>query len=374
MISLDLQFKRDDFQLQLKSQLQGAVTGVLGPSGAGKTTLLHLIAGLQRRNVSGRIQVGDETLLDTQSGIYVPPHRRRIGVVFQENRLFPHMSVAGNLHYGTSSRPSSENGGTSVGFDEVVGWLHLESLLSRRVFQISGGEARRVALGRALLSSPRLLLLDEPLSGLHASLRREIISALRRFQERTDIPILVVSHQIQELFYLTEDLLVLSEGRCVGQGHYLELLENPEVVEMVRSPGLVNVLPLEVVSLDEKSGVSQCRPVGTKDSADGAEGSAVAEIKAPWDSHLSVGKTVHVAIRPGAISLAKQHVSGISIQNQLKGRITRLFHAPQASFCLVDVQGISLLVEISHGSEHALDLQIGTEIFCLFKSQDVRFV
>lgn len=218
MLEFDFDHTRGRFHLQAAATLDAGVTGICGPSGSGKSTLLALIAGLQRPQ-RGLLKRDGEVLLDTHNGCFVPPHRRRIGLVFQDGQLFPHMSVRQNLLYGFRHSPADKRGAQGQGsklpsnFEDVVAMLELAPLLQRRPTLLSGGERQRVALGRALLSAPRLLLLDEPLSALDERLRTQILPFLARIKAEAGIPMLYVSHRMDELEYIADRMLVMEAGR-----------------------------------------------------------------------------------------------------------------------------------------------------------------
>jgi molybdate transport system ATP-binding protein len=197
------------FALEINACLETAVTGLWGPSGAGKTSLLELIAGL-RRPTSGTVRLDGRTLSDAAARHHVPPNRRRIGYVPQDLALFPHLSVEGNLRYGWRGDPSDNS---ALTFDHVVDVLEIRSHLPRNVRDLSGGEKQRVALGRALLSSPRLLLLDEPLASLDRALKTRILPVLRRVRDEFSVPIILVSHDPNELTELCAEILCLENGR-----------------------------------------------------------------------------------------------------------------------------------------------------------------
>jgi len=201
------------FDLQVSAQAEGPVIGVFGPSGAGKTSLLDTIAGL-RVPVRGRIRMGGVVLEDRASGIHVPARDRHIGYVPQENALFPHMTVLQNVRYGAGHAP----------IERVVEVLEIGHLLSRRVGALSGGEQKRVALARALVTSPRLLLLDEPLAGLDRPLHQRITAYLQRVRDELRVPMLYVTHDAAELFAIAEETLVLERGTIVAAGKTAEVL------------------------------------------------------------------------------------------------------------------------------------------------------
>ncbi len=201
-----------DFTLMLDAEMSAPVTGIFGPSGAGKTSLLDLIAGL-RRAESAHIALGQTVLTDTAARIFIPTHHRAIGYVPQDLALFPHLSVRGNLLYGHDAKIA----GAST-LAHVVETVEIQSLLDRSISAISGGEKQRISLARALLASPRLLLLDEPLASLDHPLKRRLISYLRRIREEFQIPMLYVAHDPEEITALCDEVFVLEKGRVVMSG------------------------------------------------------------------------------------------------------------------------------------------------------------
>lgn len=209
MLDVDLHFSRGDFQLQVQHRFDPGVTGICGPSGSGKSSLLALIAGLLVPQ-QGRITFDGRCWVDTARGCFVPPHQRRIGLVFQDGQLFPHLSVHANLHYALRWLPAAQR---RVAPNAVIDLLELRPLLHRRPDQLSGGERQRVALGRALLMSPQLLLLDEPLSALDARLKQQILPFLQRVRDQMHLPMLYVSHAPQEIAALTTQVLAIADGR-----------------------------------------------------------------------------------------------------------------------------------------------------------------
>ncbi len=209
---IGIRHRAGDFALDVSLSLKGPVSALFGPSGAGKTTLLNLLAGLARPR-EGRIVIDGEPWCDTAADIFVPPHRRRIGYVFQDARLFPHLSVRRNLNYG---RWLARGRGKTVTLDEVTALLGLEPLLARRPGALSGGEQQRVAIGRALLTNPRLILMDEPLSALDAARRAEILPFIERLRDRFAIPIVYVSHAIDEVERIADEIVSLEGGRVTG--------------------------------------------------------------------------------------------------------------------------------------------------------------
>ncbi|MGB3866825.1 MAG: molybdenum ABC transporter ATP-binding protein [Xanthobacteraceae bacterium] len=214
MLRVDVYKKLGDFTVEVKFKSAGRVTGLFGSSGAGKTSLVNMIAGLMKPD-RGFIRVGDDVLDDTLAGIHVAPHRRRIGYVFQDARLFPHLSVSQNLHYGRRMNRVPYDRASE---DRVVGLLDIGKLLARRTGQLSGGERQRVALGRALLMQPRLLLLDEPLGSLDSARKAEILPYLIRLRDEAAVPMVYVTHDPNELRRLKAEVVVLRRGRVAAFG------------------------------------------------------------------------------------------------------------------------------------------------------------
>lgn len=213
MLELDVQWRRGEFSLQAVVATSSRVTGLCGPSGAGKSTLLALVAGLQKPD-AGRIVLDGHVLVDTSRKIFIPPERRHVGLVFQDAQLFPHLSVEGNLLYGFNRLLPAERHFT---LKDIVDLLEIGHLLQRGPRLLSGGEKQRVALGRALLYSPRLLLLDEPLSSLDSNRKQQILPFLLRIRDALDMPMLYVSHAPEEVAYLTHDVWYIRDGRCLHE-------------------------------------------------------------------------------------------------------------------------------------------------------------
>jgi molybdate transport system ATP-binding protein len=221
VLAVDVEKRLGDFQLAAKFETTGGATALFGPSGAGKTSIAHLIAGLLKPD-RGRIELDGALLFDSAVRINVPPHRRRIGYVFQEGRLFPHLSVRRNLDYGRWMSGHSHDEAQAA---RIVAMLDIGHLLDRRPGKLSGGERQRVAIGRALLMQPRLLLLDEPLASLDAGRKDDILPYLLRLRDDAKVPMLYVSHHAAELERIATAVVRVEDGRIVAQGG-LELLSD----------------------------------------------------------------------------------------------------------------------------------------------------
>ncbi|MEG0341495.1 MAG: ATP-binding cassette domain-containing protein [Acinetobacter sp.] len=211
MLQCDFNYQHADFILKIKLDMQSQLLGVVGASGSGKSTFLKNIVGLLTPT-QGCIQFQQQILVDTEQKIIVPMHQRKIALIFQNALLFPHMNVQQNLNYAVKLVPKSER---KFQFEEMVKLLELKPLLQRKAHQLSGGEAQRVSIGRALLSSPNLLLLDEPLTGLDHQLKQHILPFFKRIQDELNLPMIYVTHHEQELVFLDAPILQLNQGKLI---------------------------------------------------------------------------------------------------------------------------------------------------------------
>ena len=332
-----------------------AVTALFGRSGSGKTTLVNVLAGLLAPD-SGRICLGDEVLTDTATRISVPAEQRRMGYVFQEARLFPHLSVAGNLRYGERRARRAPR---VIGFDEVVALLALEPLLARRPRHLSGGERQRVALGRALLSQPRLLLLDEPLSSLDAARREEVLPYLVRLRDRLAIPMVYVSHDIDEVLRLATHVVVLEAGRVVAAGG---------VEPMSTEPALQAIVGPELVGAVLEGTVLRSHP--DRGSTEIGVGSGILQVSL---SDVAVGARVRLQLLARDVILATHPVAGLSVRNALPGTVSRIDDDTYGAVLVrVDVGGPTVLARITPDACRALALVPGGPVWALVKAVSTR--
>ncbi|HWB19417.1 MAG TPA: molybdenum ABC transporter ATP-binding protein [Phycisphaerales bacterium] len=355
MIRINAHFNRGAFSLALNMQSDAQVLGVFGPSGAGKTTIINLIAGLESPD-TGVIQIGNQIVFDSHARVNPPPHRRHLGVVFQEHRLFPHYSVKGNLLYGAPR--------AADGFSRIVELLELSSLLQRRIRNLSGGERQRVALGRALLSAPRMLLLDEPLASLDVRLRRQIIPYLRKVRDELRIPMLYVSHDLSEILQLTDQLFIMDHGRSLGCGTFSDLIHEDAVLSAVRDRGMNNVLSARVHSHMESDALSLLE-VGTPERLTN-------RLFAPQCA-VPAGARVSISIQPWDIALAAHEIRDVSIQNQIPATVTRCTEHDRSMLIEADI-GVPVIIEISRRAASALNIHVGSRIICLIKSHAIRYL
>lgn len=351
MVSMDYQLDRGHFKTRIKATFPLGITGIYGPSGSGKTTLLNVIAGLVQPD-SGCIQIGNHLVFDSEKRVHVPVSKRNVGYVFQEGRLFPHLSVEQNLKYGVKPAKSS-----LIPFTEVIDLLNIQHLVTAKPDQLSGGEKQRVAIGRALLSSPDILLLDEPFSALDTQLRDQILPFIDQVQQRIAIPILVVSHDLSELLKLSANLFCLQNGHCMGHGRFIDLIQQPETHGVFGNRPLINCIEMHPVLADKEEGLTTLK---------WQDGDKVVCVKC---RRTSVDGRVPVRIYLNAddISLSLQQVEKVTTQNQLPGKVAQLISRDNTIICIVDV-GFPLIVEITHDSQKRLNIEVGTSLWCMFKS------
>jgi molybdate transport system ATP-binding protein len=327
------------------------VTALFGPSGCGKSTILNAIAGLLRPQ-EGRILLDGEPLLDTSRGIMVPPERRRCGLVFQEARLFPHMSVASNLRYGMRRAPP---GATGSGFDEVLALLGIEALLDRRPARLSGGERQRVALGRALLMRPRLLLMDEPLAALDAARRAEILPFLARLREAARLPILYVTHALDEVDALADRLVLMEAGRVLAAGSVEELTARTDLPLAARRDAGV-LVPCTIAEHDAARGLTRF---------DFAGGSLLAPL-----SPEAPGTRLRLRLRARDVSVALTPPEGISMQNVLPAVLRSIAPtgSPHEVFLHLAIGETAVLARITRDAMERLELAPGAGVWAMIKS------
>jgi molybdate transport system ATP-binding protein len=356
MLRVSLVKRRQEFTLAASfAAPTPGVIALFGRSGSGKTTLVDMIAGLLPPD-EGEVQLTGTVLTDTRARIAVAPERRRIGYVFQDARLFPHLTAAGNLRYGEKRARSISH---YIHFEEVVDLLGLGSLLDRRPHELSGGERQRVALGRALLSQPQLLLLDEPLASLDVARREEVLPYLETLRDWLSIPMVYVSHQFEEVLRLATYLVLLEDGHVLAAGPVGEISLRPELRSMV-APDLVGaVLEGLVTGVDARGGTLEL-----------AIGSGKLQVSL---RDVPPGARVRVQLLARDIILATQPIQGLSVRNALLGTVTEILADDAASVLVkVDVGGPVVLARITEGARQALRLSPGDAVWALVKAVSTR--
>lgn len=354
VLNANIVLKRSGFVLNINCEINKQVTGIFGSSGAGKTTFLQSLAGLQIPD-SGSISIAGREVFNAGKNINLAPEKRRIGFVFQEGRLFPHLNVIQNLKYGIKDKPDIDF------FREVTELLKISGILNSKVSKISGGQAQRVAIGRALLTRPDILVLDEPFSALDKKLRHHIISLLKPLITKFNLPVLVISHDLSDLLMLSDNLLIIEKGQCVGHGDYYDLIAANDSRSALTSAGLVNAIDLKIEFIDDKKGLMNLSHGNQQIYAES------------WlnEERFLDDVYVNVVLRPEDITLASHKIKDISIQNQLEGKIKKLIATENKVFCVIDC-GFKLISEVSLATQQKMKLEEGKGIWCLFKAAAVK--
>jgi molybdate transport system ATP-binding protein len=347
-LDVDIDHALGSFHLTARFAAQPGVTALFGRSGSGKTTLVNIVGGLIQPD-RGRVVVDGETLVDTERGVFVPKHRRRVGYVFQDSRLFPHLSVRRNLLYG---RWFALGGGAAGDFDSVVALLGVGHLLERRPDSLSGGEKQRVAIGRALLARPRLLLMDEPLASLDEQRRAEILPYIERLRDGAGVPILYVSHSAPEVARLATTVVILAEGRVTAVGPVLDILP------LADASDAGSVLDAVVARHDEAFQLTTLS-------------SRAGELQVPRLT-AEVGARVRAYIRARDVMLSLKPPEEISALNVLAGKVAEINPANSGGGAQADVRldcgGAALLARLTAKSVQRLALAPGRPVYAVIKS------
>jgi molybdate transport system ATP-binding protein len=342
--------RRGAFELQAELELPTrGITGIFGDSGCGKTTLLRCLSGLERAD-DGRLTVEGITWQDESQGHFLPPYERAVGMVFQESRLFSHLNVKQNLCYGMKRKHPN---GTRLSFDDVVSLLGIDPLLERRPERLSGGEQQRVAIGRALLTQPRLLLMDEPLAGLDRTRKSEVMPFLERMHRELAVPILYVSHSLDEITSLVDHLLLMEGGRSVASGPLDEMLTRLDL-SLADDAQATTVVSGSVAGIDEHYKLmSVDTPFGPLLIPKG---------------RVAVGDGLRLKIQARDVSLCLTRPEKTSIINIFPARIVDVDPTHK---CHVNIRleagGAHLLSRVSHKSREQLGLEPGLELFVQVK-------
>ena len=353
MIELALHLSRPGFTLQADLQFPArGVTALFGPSGCGKTSLLRALAGLER--AKGRVAVGESIWQDDARGVFVPTHLRGLGYVIQEAALFPHLDVRRNLDFGLKRTPAAQR---RIPLEQVSELLGIGHLMHRRTGTLSGGERQRVAIARALATSPRVLLMDEPLAALDALRKREVLPYLETLHRELQIPIVYVSHAIDEVARLADQLVLMEAGRVLAAGTLSEMLARLDFpFEQKEEAGVVlegvvgeRDVQWQLARLDVGGG--QC-PIWTRDHG------------------LSVGQRVRLRVLARDVSLTRTRQTGTSIGNQLEGVVDSIADDSHPGLALVRVRVGQVLIisRLTRRSAHALDLRPGVPAWAQVKT------
>ena len=346
MIEVEIHKKLGAFDLQTQFEAPAGVTAIFGPSGSGKTSIVNAVAGLSRPD-SGRIAVNDVVLFDSGTGVDLPPQKRRIGYVFQDARLFPHMTVLRNLRYGGQHDEA-----------QVIAVLGLDDLLQRMPVSLSGGERQRVALGRALMCDPQLLLMDEPLAALDAARKAEILPYIERLRDAVKIPMLYVSHDMSEVARLATTLVVLDKGKVAVSGPVGQVLSHPDAVPLVgvRAAGAVITTRVSGRLLDD--GLTELTFSGGRLLLPGNFG--------------VVGQDVRLRIPAQDVILAQKSPEGISALNVVPVEITQISQGRGPGVAVGLKAGDDhLLARVTRRSALRMELAVGKKLFAIIKATAV---
>jgi molybdate transport system ATP-binding protein len=353
---LRIQLKKQRGEFSLDVNIDAPTPGVValfGRSGCGKSTVVNLLAGLLQPD-AGRIELNGEPLFDSAKKVSVPVEARRIGYVFQDARLFPHFTVLGNLRYALKRAKNPE----TIGAEETIALLGLEPLLARRPHQLSGGEKQRVALGRALLSQPKLLLLDEPLASLDMARRDDVLPYLEKLRDRLAIPMVYVSHQFDEVLRLATHGVVLENGRVAAAGSINDVSLSPALRSIVGAEAVGAVLDGKVLNIDTANGLAEV---------------AVGKGTLYLHADTQVGNCVRVQLLARDIILALRPPTGMSVRNALAGTVARIEpDGEHSDLVYVNIGDALILARITRAATTALQLTAGSALWVLVKAVSMR--
>jgi len=350
-LAVDVTHRFGSFLLEARFVSDGRLTAFFGRSGSGKTSLINIIAGVVRPD-RGRIVLDDTTLVDTDRGVFVAKYRRRVGYVFQEGRLFPHLTVRQNLLFGRWFTPPRER---HVTLDQVLDLLDIGQLLDRRPGSLSGGEKQRVAIGRALLTSPRLLLMDEPLASLDDSRKDEILPFIERLRDEARVPIVYVSHSLPEVARLATTVVVFQDGRIMATGSPTDVLGRADVLAPYVLSEAGVLIEATVCGHDRAFGLSALQ-------------SRAGLFQAPH-LDLPIGTPVRIRVRARDVMIATARPDGLSALNVLSGVVRALVSTADGLVEVgLDCGGVRLAARLTRKSIATLRLEPGREVYAVIKS------
>jgi molybdate transport system ATP-binding protein len=356
-VQLHKRFPNGDFAIDLAFAIGPGITILFGPSGAGKTTLLDCIAGLTTPD-AGKITVDGSVFFDREHAINLPAHRRKLGYVFQDLALFPHLTAEQNVQYGLSRLTADERRQKS---DAILDSFRIAHQRHRKPKEISGGEKQRVAMARSLVTNPCVLLLDEPLTALDATTKSKIIDDLRDWNAAHSIPILYVTHNREEVFALGDRVLVLENGRIIADGTPHAVMAAPRHESLAQLIGFENILHATMTAVNEDRGTMTCRIASSK-----------VELETPL-LRAHAGSALLIGIRAGDILLATVHPIGLSARNIIPGRIVSLEQRDVIVAANVDC-GVELEVHLTLAARDSLHLQLGLEVWLIVKTHSCHLM
>lgn len=353
-LDLNIILKQGDFTLDAIIHIKDNVVGLFGPSGAGKSTLLHLLSGLKKPQ-NGHIVLKGKTLCDIDNNIYLPPEERNIGVVFQDARLFPHLNIKQNIIFGMTQAIDQ------VFFQTIINTLDIEPLLKRMPLHLSGGEKQRVAIARALIRKPKLLLFDEPFSGIDITMRSSLLPFISRIRREFDCPMFIISHNLPDLLCLTNSLVILKNGKILGSGDCSDLAFDTQCNALIKHAGLYATVDAQVLSIDQSNGVVALQILNNQQI-----------IHAPYKAFVHIGMVVKARLRPEDVVLAKAPIDSITSQNQITAKVNRLQKFDDVVLLELDA-GFKILSSVTHKAAHTFDIKEGKEIWVMFKTMAIEY-
>lgn len=347
-LSVALSHDFPGFKLDVAFEAPPGLTALFGKSGSGKTSVINAVAGILRPD-QGRISADQTLLLDTAKAINLPPHRRRLGYVFQDARLFPHLSVRQNLSYGRWFAPRRQG----PAFDDIIDLLGLSTLLNRQPTALSGGEKSRVAIGRALLSNPALLLMDEPFAALDEPRKAELLPYIEALRDQTKIPILYVSHALAEVARLATTLVVLDHGKILRAGPAADILADPDLAPALGIRDAGAILSATVIAQDP-DGLTQLHTHGGP----------------IWLPKIAAapGTVLRIRIAAQDVILSRHRPEGLSALNILTGTVSEIRQSDDGALIQLAIGAEHLLARITNRSAASLNLRPGQPIFAIVKS------
>ncbi len=346
--------RRGTFALNVQFELPTpGVVALFGRSGCGKSTVVNLIAGLLRPD-SGRVVLGDTVLLDTRRSVNVAPERRRIGYVFQDARLFPHLSVMANLRYAERRA----HGARFVDLDTVTGLLDLRPLLARRTHQLSGGERQRVALGRALLTQPRLLLLDEPLAALDEARREEVLPYFEALRDRFALPMVYVTHDFAEVLRVATHIVLMESGAVTAQGNLTDMSLDSRLRSIIGPDQVGAIVEGRVLGIEPSSNLTRVR-IGDGELRVQSLG-------------FAVGTALRVQLLARDIIVATGMPTNLSVRNSLAGVVTGIQDDGDSDLVMIDIGAGQIIARITKSATRDLSLRPGLPAWALVKSVSLR--
>ena len=350
-LAIDIRHKLGEFLLDARFETGSGLIALFGRSGSGKTSIVNVIAGLIHPD-QGSVTMDGIVLVDTARGVFVPRHKRRIGYVFQEGRLFPHLTVRQNLLYGRWFAPQGDR---RDDLDRIVDLLGIDGVLERRPGRLSGGEKQRVAIGRALLANPRLLLMDEPLASLDESRKAEILPYIERLRDQSKIPIVYVSHSVAEVTRLASTIVLVSDGKVAAVGPTTEVMHRLDLLPLMGRAEAGAIIEATVEGYDEAFGLTELR-------------SRAGFWKLPR-LDVPVGTRLRLRVRARDVMIAKSSPADLSALNILPGVVAEIGAKDDPVIEIrLDCNGDTLIARLTRYSVERLGLERGTPVYALVKS------